>query len=86
LVRGKPPTEKSNDEYRQAYTSMMSRAIELNIEVISASKLLNIMGWKPEERTVTLGRGRGGDVSPRAPKPKSDDNGGFRTRKPGSAF
>jgi hypothetical protein len=86
LVRGKPPTEKSNDEYRQAYTSMMSRAKDLNIEVISASKLLNIMGWKPEERTVTLGRGRGGDVSPRAPKPKSDDNGGFRTRKPGSAF
>lgn len=57
LVVGQRPTEKTSAEGIRGYTNIIGEAQELGIERISIDKLLSMMGWQGEERTLKLGSG-----------------------------
>ncbi len=58
LVEGELPTDKFAVEAQlQGRNRMISKAQEMGIERIPVQKLLAYLGWRSEERTVSLGRG-----------------------------
>lgn len=76
LVEGDKPGEKTNvliknpDQYAKVYNTLVSEQEQYGVTKISVQKLLDMMGWKPEEKTVGLGG--------------SSDTSGFRVRQPGA--
>jgi hypothetical protein len=69
VVEGERPSELTSGELNKAYVAFEGERQRLNVEQISVDKLLSLMGWRAESRTVELGGARAG--------------GGFRTRAPG---
>jgi len=56
MVRGERPTDKSDSTLLAAFGSMTQKAQQLGVETITVDKLLSWMGYKPEVRTVGLGK------------------------------
>ena len=89
LVRGGPPPQLDKRKITNAYTAMLQDAEALGIQEINVQLLLDLMGYKPEVRTVPLGRGIGtgrvdqGPVKSGGGTPDSEE-GEFRERRPPS--
>ncbi|MFO0869425.1 MAG: hypothetical protein U0935_10885 [Pirellulales bacterium] len=88
LVEGELPTDKFAVEAQlQGRNRMISKAQELGIERIPVQKLLGYLGWRSEEKTVSLGRGATTETG-RAGKAPAKAGGGaggegeFRPRQP----
>lgn len=79
LVRGKPPSDRSNDRMMKHYSEIVGEATRLGIETIELSTLLDRMGYYDDARVVTMQRG-GGALSPDEGVP----TGGFQKRRPTS--
>lgn len=63
LVRGKAPSEKDyeGEAGKRAFDNwslMTSRAERYGVEIIEIGRFLNMMGWKAQDRTTTLGEKR----------------------------
>jgi hypothetical protein len=63
LIRGKAPSERElgADEGKkafEAYTQLLKSADTLGAETIDVSRFINLMGWKAQQRTTTLGAKR----------------------------
>jgi hypothetical protein len=69
FVEGERPSETTSEEVRKQYNPFDQDRERFGVEKISVEKLLNLMGWKAEERVVALSGSRGG--------------GDFRKRSPG---
>ncbi|MCL4203166.1 MAG: hypothetical protein KJ000_11750 [Pirellulaceae bacterium] len=81
LVRGTPPTDKSNEKLTKGYSEMIGEATRLGIETITLETLMDRMGYFDDARVVPMQRG-GGALTP----DEGADGGGFRKRQPGSAY
>ncbi|MFO0817575.1 MAG: hypothetical protein U1A77_06515 [Pirellulales bacterium] len=58
LIEGELPTDKFAVESQlQGRNQMIAKAQELGIERMPVQKLLGYLGWRSEEKTVSLGRG-----------------------------
>lgn len=58
IILGNPPDEKStNPELLDNFSKLTGDAQDLTVEKISVQKFVQQMGFRPEERTVPLGRG-----------------------------
>jgi hypothetical protein len=90
LILGAFPesTLADSESQRQSWEKMAEAADRLGIETITLGEFLNLMGWKADRRTVTLGHSadpgdfpadRGGDFHP--PKNTTGESN-FRPRKP----
>ncbi len=79
LVRGKPPSDRSNDQIMRHYSELVGEATRLGIETIELRTLLDRMGYHDDARIVTMQRG-GGALSPDEGVPA----GGFQKRRPTS--
>ncbi len=55
LVLGEKPTEKSGTRMLQEYNFLLGEVNKFGTETINVQKLMAMMGYKPEERTVELG-------------------------------
>lgn len=60
FVIGKQPDETSSEAARSQYIKMYEETQRLGIDHLPLAKLLTMMGWKPEERTVQLTGGGAG--------------------------
>jgi hypothetical protein len=68
FVQGERPSESSSEELRKQYNALDEERERLGVEKISVEKLLNMMGWKAEERIVEYSGSRGrGDFRKRTP-------------------
>ena len=81
LVRGTPPTDKSNERLTKGYSEMIGEATRLGIETITIETLMDRMGYFDDARIVPMQRG-GGALTP----DEGADGGEFRKRQPGSAY
>lgn len=70
MVLGEKPTERSGDRIVKEYTQLLGETSRYGTETINVQKLMSMMGVKPEERTVELG--------------KSASAAQFKQRKPGA--
>ncbi len=88
LVLGNRPTEREKPEAVKAFSELTSAAQRYGVEQIKVGELLNLMGWKPELRTVDLGGASGASneasgfrprrpPTPSAPMPRGDDDSAF---------
>lgn len=88
LILGKHPADTRQDKERAAWEKMSAEADTLGVEAITLDEFLSLMGWQPEQRTVTLGAAARYQDFPAVPQtdykpPKTDPKGNlFRTRKP----
>jgi hypothetical protein len=74
LVRGEPPTDKSNQELIKEVSRIVDEAEKLGVETISYKKLLHRMGWKNTAPVTQYGSGANpNDFRPVPPE------GGVRT-------
>jgi hypothetical protein len=71
FVEGERPSELTSPELMKLYTTFETDRERHGVEKISVEKLLSLMGWRAEVRTVELAGPRG--------------SGDFRTRAPGKA-
>lgn len=55
LVLGEKPNERSGTRMLQEYNFMLTETSKYGTETINVQKLMAMMGYKPEERTVELG-------------------------------
>jgi hypothetical protein len=55
LVLGEKPNERSGTRMLQEYNFMLSEVGKYGTETINVQKLMAMMGFKPEERTIELG-------------------------------
>jgi hypothetical protein len=60
LIRGKAPSEKDyeGEEGKNAFenwSNLTTRAEKDGVEIIDITRFLNMMGWKAQDRTTTLG-------------------------------
>ncbi len=69
FVEGERPSELTSPELIKLYSTFETDRLTHGIEKISVEKLLSLMGWRAEERTVELAKSRAG--------------GEFRNRSPG---
>jgi hypothetical protein len=67
FVEGEKPSEATNPELLKQYDAFDRERERFNVKKISLDKLLALMGWRAEERTVPL----------------SGSSGGFLKRSPG---
>lgn len=89
LVLGERPDDRTEAKILESYSTMQKRAEELGVEVINIDKLLDWVGYRPEARSVGLGKNS--DPTQFKPKPaegKAPTSTGivsekFRDRKPG---
>jgi hypothetical protein len=58
VVLGDKPTDKSDKRILDEYARVVSDAQRFGVETISVQKLLNLMGWKVEEKTLNLAKNR----------------------------
>ena len=79
LVLGEYPKAAGRDSLRDAWATMSSEANSLGVEKINLTDFMNQMGYKPENRTVKLGRGVNTDDFRPRPNPASGD---LRPRSP----
>lgn len=71
LVLGEPPTDTSSAAVLAQYTSIIEEAKQMGTDTIDVQRLLALMGYKPEERTVEMaGSGGGGEFRKRTPGKK----------------
>jgi hypothetical protein len=59
MVLGEKPTEKSSNRMLSEYNKLLTEATRYGTESINVQKLMSMMGVKPEERTVELGKSAG---------------------------
>lgn len=75
----------------QGRNVMISKAQQLGIRTIPVQVILGYLGWRSEEKTVSLGRGSQADVGTAGKRPASKPAGGaaeggeFRKRQPPAA-
>jgi hypothetical protein len=68
FVQGEKVNESTSEELRKQFVAFDGDADRMGVQKISVDKLLSLMGWKAEERTVELAGPRsGGDFRKRAP-------------------
>jgi hypothetical protein len=79
LVRGKAPTDRTNERLTKGYSEIVGEATRLGIETIELSTLLDRMGYHDDARVVTMQRG-GGALAPE----EGVESTGFRKRQPGN--
>ncbi|MFO0904733.1 MAG: hypothetical protein U0939_17130 [Pirellulales bacterium] len=89
LVEGELPTDKfAIEAHLKNRNTMIQKSQELGIERIPVQKLLGYLGWRSEEKTVSLGRGASSEnvkskTSGVGSVPKDGaGNGEFRPRQP----
>lgn len=58
VVLGDKPTDKTDNKILDEYAKLVSEAQRFGVETISVQKLLNLMGWKVEEKTLNLAKTR----------------------------
>lgn len=79
------PTKSIADDrverLRTGRNSMRTQAQELGVKMLHVNELLDWMGWKPQDKTITLGVSSSLDASRRQ---KSETDGEFRRREPPS--
>jgi hypothetical protein len=71
LVLGERPTEVSDATMLLQYRNIYDEAQKNGTDIIPVQKLLALMGWKVEERTVELEGSGGGDFRRRTPGAKA---------------
>jgi hypothetical protein len=89
LVIGKRPTEKASAEAISAFSAIQKEATNLNVEIITLDKLLNLMGYEGGAHSITVDD-RGADtrarpddgVIRRSTGSTADTPGGFAPRRP----
>lgn len=85
LVLGERPTERTDQETLRTYIRMISEAQQLGIETLSIEKMLALVGYHPEDRSIPLGRDADSDDfrarSDEGPPGRSTGNT-FRPRRP----
>jgi hypothetical protein len=68
FVQGERISETTNEKVREQYNAFDQEREKFGVEKINVEKLLNLMGWKAEERVVELSGSRaGGDFRKRTP-------------------
>lgn len=70
FVQGEKPGEATNPKLMDQFNAFAGERDRYGVETISVDKLLSLMGWKAEEKVVTLAGPRasgGGDFRKRAP-------------------
>ena len=77
LILGEFPDEPRQDDLRRSWELMSKEADTFGIEPISLLDFLELIGWKPENRTVTLGEGARADDF----KAVKEDPGKYRPGK-----
>ena len=77
LIRGKAPTDRTNERLTKGYSEIVGEATGLGIETIELSTLLDRMGYYDDARVVTMQRG-GGAITP----DEDAESSGFRKRQP----
>lgn len=89
LILGQFPetTVADADSQRQAWAKMTESADRLGVETIALDEFLNLMGWKPDRRTVGLGASAKAEDFPARPHkdyapPSPVGPHHFRPRKP----
>ncbi|MEY4181041.1 MAG: hypothetical protein RLY70_4616 [Planctomycetota bacterium] len=91
LVDGGLPSDRNSVETQlQGRNRMISKAQELGIRQIPVQSILGYLGWRSEEKTVSLGRGAQTDLGAAGNRPASKpaggaDGGEFRKRQPPAA-
>lgn len=89
LVLGEQPDERSDPKILAAYSQMMKEADQLGVERIPVTKLLDWAGYRPEVRSVGLGKNADpSQFKPKPPEGKAPTSTGnvsekFRERRPG---
>lgn len=81
LIVGDRPTERSAPELVKNFGKITAKAKEQGVEEITVQKFLDFMGFRPEVKTVPLGKGTGteanqGPFRPRQP-PARGEGGAF---------
>lgn len=72
LVKGAPPTDKTNQKVIEGYTAMTGEATRLGIESITLDTLLDRMGYVPDNRVVPMSRPSAvGDAQGESARPKA---------------
>ena len=72
LVKGAPPTDKTNLKVIEGYTAMTGEATRLGIESITLDTLLDRMGYVPDNRVVPMSRPSAvGDAQGEGARPKA---------------
>ena len=65
---GEGPDGPSNAD-KADFTKKITAATEIGVDRLSVEKLLNLMGWRAEVKSITLGRGTGDfEAAPEAPR------------------
>ena len=86
LVLGNPPDEKSTKKALDEFTLIRSQADQTGTDKIDVQKLLEMMGWKAEERTVELAGSSGsGEFRKRSPGKKAAPAAATPTPAPAAA-
>ena len=89
LVLGERPDDRTEPKILASYSDMKRKAEELGVEVINIDKLLDWVGYRPEARSVGLGKNADPtQFKPTHPDGKAPTSTGvvsekFRGRKPG---
>jgi hypothetical protein len=85
LVLGDLPTSVTQAKAQESWTTMNQTADSLGVETITLSQFLSQMGYKPQDRAVTLGAGASARDFPARPDDGStrpNSAGRFRPRTP----
>lgn len=76
IVSGERPNEKTSADadrggkYLKEYNKLMQEKNEFGVDEISVRELLDQMGWRAEERTISIGKGGTGAFRKRTPGKK----------------
>jgi hypothetical protein len=55
--RAESPTGDVDQAQKDKYEQMLKAAVEIGVDRLSPEKLLNLMGWRADVKTITLGTG-----------------------------
>lgn len=82
--RSETPTGDTDQEMKDDFAQKMKAAIEIGVDRISIDKLLNLMGWRADVKTITLGTGKATAVEGASPDAveKAGEAPAFRKRTP----
>jgi hypothetical protein len=74
-----------SDAERAAYNAKITAAAEIGVDRLSVDKLLSLMGWRADVKSVTLGTGTSADVTAQPKEPPAGADAAapdFRKRTP----
>jgi hypothetical protein len=72
LVKGEKPDEKTEEKILAGFSKMVEDATTYAVETISVEKLVDLMGYSPDNPVVPLNRGgSGGESNSREFRPRT---------------